>query len=390
MQPGKRRAGIEAVEMLGYVGLATVAQWALTGPLGPQKSFTVFFASTLLTSYRCDWPFAAVAALLGYVIGQGWLNPIGTPLSEAVQGLMYALILALVIGCSQQLRTARATEERRSHERLAEHNRQKAAEIEARCTAVARDTDRLKTDFLKTMSHELRTPMNAIMGFTDLLTDGHAGQLNPAQREYVQTVHDSAIELLRVLDTVLEAANLLSGRTTTSPALVDATETIELALREVEPRARAKQLALVGPSAPVEPITTDGRKLKYILLLLLDNAIKFTPNGRIEVSATKQGRMLVIEVSDTGVGIPDADRMHIFELFRQGSEGLARQHGGTGVGLFLARGLARLLEGDLEAGPSQKGARFVLRIPDAAAAEPYRQPPVVDKSRAGAAQRRSP
>ena len=100
--------------------------------------------------------------------------------------------------------------------------------------------------------------------------------------------------------------------------------------------------------------------------------------------------MLAIEVRDTGVGIPAADRSHIFELFRQGSEGLARQHGGTGVGLFLARGLARLLEGDLEAAPSQKGARFVLRIPDAAAAEPYRQPPTLKSDHASVTQRRSP
>lgn len=382
MHPGSRRASLESIEMLGYVSLATIAQWALTGPLGPQKSFTAFFASTLLASYRCDWPFAVVAALLGYAIGQRWLSPIGTPASDGFVALGYGLISALVIGCSQHLRTARAAEERRSRERLAEQTRQYAAEIEARCTAVARDADRLKTDFLKTMSHELRTPMNAIMGFTDLLTDGHAGQLNPAQREYVQTVHDSAIELLRVVDTVLEAANLLSGRTTASPALVDPVETIELALREVEPKAHAKQLALVGPNGPIEPMTTDGRKLKYIVSLLLDNAVKFTPHGRIEVSASKQGRMLVIEVRDTGVGIPEADRSHIFELFRQGSEGLTRQHGGTGTGLFLAQGLARLLGGDLEAAPSQQGARFVLRVPDTASAEAYRQPPAVEEGRA--------
>ena len=286
--------------------------------------------------------------------------------------LPYLAISMLVIGGTSSYRICK---ERQAERQVRDQATAQAAEAEARCQTALQHAEYVKTAFLKTMSHEFRTPLNAIMGFTELLTDDQAGPLNSLQRQYLEIVHGAGRELLHVLDLVLETAQLLSGRTQVSAALVDPLETIEQALRDVRSRAQDKRLQLVGPDGPLQAVCTDGRKMHHILSLLLDNAIKFTPRGCIEVRASKQADVLVIEVRDSGIGIPASELPHIFDLFRQGEPGLDRHHGGTGVGLFLARSLARLLGGELDATSNEgKGTKFVLQIPDLVPTEPYQQP----------------
>ena len=226
---------------------------------------------------------------------------------------------------------------------------------------------RHKSEFLANMSHELRTPLTAIIGFSEVLTERMFGELNDKQAEYLQDISSSGQHLLSLINDVLDLSKIEAGRMELELADFDLPSAIENALILLRERASRRRITL-EPSIDerVGSIRGDERKVKQVLLNLLSNALKFTPEGgRIDVSARLQDGAAEVAVTDTGVGIAPEDREAVFEEFRQ--VGTAdKKAEGTGLGLALSRKFIELHGGRIwvesEVG---KGSTFGFTLPSA-------------------------
>ena len=224
---------------------------------------------------------------------------------------------------------------------------------------------RHKSEFLANMSHELRTPLNAIIGFSEVLTERMFGELNEKQDEYLKDIHASGQHLLSLINDILDLSKIEAGRMELELADFDLPTAIENALILVRERAIRRGIRL---SCTIDErlgmIGGDERKVKQVLLNLLSNALKFTPEGgRIDVGARLHGLMAEISVTDTGIGIALEDHAAVFEEFRQ--VGTAdKKAEGTGLGLALSRKFIELHGGRvwLKSQVGQ-GSTFTFTIP---------------------------
>jgi PAS domain S-box-containing protein len=227
----------------------------------------------------------------------------------------------------------------------------------------AEEANRTKSLFLATMSHEIRTPINAVMGYVDLMDLEIAGPLTEVQRAHLERVRASNMHLLGIIDEILDFSRLDAIRVNLERRVSRIGAPIRAGLVMVQAQAQSKRVALTdsvsGLAADV-PYWGDENRVRQILLILLSNALKFTPTGgRITVSAgtasrpaadaqlSGPGPWVYVRVEDTGPGIPSSRLAAIFEPFEQADMSLTREHGGTGLGLTIAKRLALLMEGDL-------------------------------------------
>ena len=225
------------------------------------------------------------------------------------------------------------------------------------------EMNRLKSDFLATMSHELRTPLNSIIGFSEVLSGSE--QLNERHRRYASNIQSSGRMLLAMINDILDLAKIESGKMEVRSEDFSIRDVCEGLTNLCRPVAERKNITLECRLDEAIPLLRqDPGKMRQILYNLLSNAIKFTPEGgRVTLRARADGRFVVIEVQDTGIGIADEDRDTIFEKFRQakvpgqGENVLTREHQGTGLGLSIVRELTKLLGGevqlDSQAGPGK-------------------------------------
>ncbi|HEU4630539.1 MAG TPA: ATP-binding protein [Gemmatimonadaceae bacterium] len=232
----------------------------------------------------------------------------------------------------------------------------------ARLLAQAEAASEAKGAFLTTVSHELRTPLTALDGYGELLADGILGPLTPEQQETVQRMHAVTQSLAAMIDEMLTATSLEAGREVVRAGPVATAEVLQTAAAVIEPLARQKGLhveVVIPPDAPV--ITTDAVKVRQILRNLAENAVKFTHAGGVTLSLEQREGELRFRVRDTGIGIPASGHGRIFRPFTQLDGTLTRRYGGTGIGLYIASRLARLLGGriELESAPG-KGSTFEL------------------------------
>lgn len=228
----------------------------------------------------------------------------------------------------------------------------------------AEEARRLKSEFLANVSHELRTPLTAVLGYAYLLQEGLSSGLSEEQRAAVQKLESSAIALMGRINDLLDLSELRQGGTSPQLEACDAVGLARAALAVHAPPAPGVVLSTDFPDHAV-PVRTDPGAAVRILRSLLDNAIKFTSQGSIRFSvAETEGDRLLWTVEDTGIGIAPEEYERIFDEFRQGDGSTTRQYGGAGLGLALARGLARRLGGDI-AVRSQVGvgSAFALRLP---------------------------
>jgi signal transduction histidine kinase len=252
-----------------------------------------------------------------------------------------------------------------SHAAMAVDNARLFREIEdkSRQLEVA---NRHKSEFLANMSHELRTPLNAIIGFSEVLLERMFGALNEKQEEYLRDVLSSGRHLLSLINDILDLSKIEAGRMELELTRFNLPLALENALTLVRERASRHGITLsLGISADAGDLVGDERKLKQILLNLLSNALKFTPEGgRVDVRATLADGFVEIAVSDTGVGIAPADQEAIFEEFRQVGSDYASKREGTGLGLTLTRKFVELHGGQIwvKSEPG-KGSTFTFTLP---------------------------
>ncbi|MEW6219471.1 MAG: ATP-binding protein [Thermodesulfobacteriota bacterium] len=236
------------------------------------------------------------------------------------------------------------------------------------------ELNQIKSNFLANMSHELRTPMNSIIGFTDLLLDEVDGKINAEQRRSLEKVSANASHLLRLINDILDLSKIEAGRITLEPERFSISSLISSIMPLFEVRIREKNLQYsVAVDQEADLVYADPEKVKYILINLITNAIKFTQAGGIDVVVRTSRRgvapgqpPLFVEVSvvDTGIGIEEEHITRIFNKFVQADPSAAKGAEGTGLGLAIARSLVALHKGviwvDSEPG---KGSRFHFTIP---------------------------
>jgi signal transduction histidine kinase len=226
--------------------------------------------------------------------------------------------------------------------------------------------NRLKSEFLANMSHEIRTPMNAVINFSSLILDGTYGDISPDLRDAVEEIDRNGSALLVLINDILDLARIEAGAMTlqVEPCRPEACVDGALAALEYDAHEKGLELArVVEEGLPM--LECDGRRItQHVLVNLVKNAIKFTPEGGIEVGATRDGEDVHFHVADTGVGIPEHERENIFESFRQVDGSLTREAEGTGLGLTIARKFVELHGGRIwvesEVG---RGSTFHFTLP---------------------------
>jgi len=220
------------------------------------------------------------------------------------------------------------------------------------------------------MSHELRTPLNSVIGFANVLHKNKTGGLTDKELNFVQRIVSNGRHLLALINEVLDLAKIEAGRMELSLETVDVPDLVRETASQIEGQVRDKPVELiVDADLDLEPIETDGHKLKQVLINLVGNAIKFTEHGSVTVSveADETGRNPgSITVVDTGIGISPDRLGAIFEAFQQADSGTSRRFGGTGLGLTISRSMVKLLGGELVVTSEEgKGSRFMVQLPNA-------------------------
>lgn len=222
--------------------------------------------------------------------------------------------------------------------------------------------NRMKSDFVSMMSHELRTPLHIMMGYTNLLLDKHFGPLAGGQQDALRRIDKSAQDLLALINATLDLGRLETGQISVDSCAI----ALPALMREIEDETRELQrtpdLLFVWDVPPELPVLwSDPVKLKVIVKNLIDNAAKFTREGRVHIRAGAQAGGIEISVADTGIGIAPDVLPVIFDSFRQGERPDVRRYGGLGLGLYIVRRLVELLEGAVNV-ESQLGRGSVFRI----------------------------
>ena len=231
--------------------------------------------------------------------------------------------------------------------------------------AMAEAASRAKSEFLAHMSHEIRTPLNGILGFAELLRRGRGSA--EQQAGYVQTISSSGRHLLSLIDDILDLSKIEAGRMEFEQIQASPHQVITEVLSVLRVRAQEKGLSLEcqWTSGVPETILTDPARLRQLLMNLVGNAIKFTEHGSVVLQVTVEPKSpeprFVIEVRDTGIGIPEDRIDNIFVPFEQANKSITRRFGGTGLGLAIARCIARGLGGEITV-ESKPGEGSVFRV----------------------------
>jgi two-component system, NarL family, sensor histidine kinase BarA len=248
-----------------------------------------------------------------------------------------------------------------------------------------KELDRLKSNFLATVSHELRTPLTSIIGYSEMLVEGLAGEMTSEQREFVQTIRDKGEQLLQLIKGLLDLSKLESGTMSLRKTQTDILGTLRDVAQTMTPTARKKEVELaVEVENGLPLIWADTERLRQVFLNLTENAIKFTPpQGKVTLSARMtaieaarpedaggvvilSARRTAIEfrVSDTGIGIPELERDRVFDAFYQVDSSSTREAGGTGLGLSIVRRLIDGHDGTVRiTDNTPRGTVFVVTIP---------------------------
>jgi signal transduction histidine kinase len=242
--------------------------------------------------------------------------------------------------------------------RLFKEIQEKSAQLEV--------ANRHKTEFLANMSHELRTPLNAIIGFSEVLLQRMFGELNPQQADYLEDIMSSGRHLLTLINDILDLSKIEAGRMELEAAPFSLVAALNNAVTLVRERATSHGIRLELEVAPeLDTMVADERKLKQVVVNLLTNAVKFTPDGgTVSLRAARENGEVRLSVHDTGIGIAREDQERIFEEFQQATHRGDQSREGTGLGLTLSKRMVELHGGTLSVSSTPgKGSTFTVALP---------------------------
>ncbi len=265
----------------------------------------------------------------------------------------------------EQLKAVSAKLEEKVREATAELAHQN--ELLRRQAVALEQASAAKSQFLANMSHEFRTPLNAILGYTSMLLQSVHGALSTPQRKSLTRVDSNARHLLEVINEILDITRIEAGRMPLNVTRFETSDLIKEVLSELEPiMARSTIRVTWNVLGRVPALRTDRQKVKQIVVNLLSNALKFTHEGWVKITARhhRKSDTIIIAVQDTGIGIGPEDQERVFEDFKQVDNSPTRAYGGTGLGLSICRRLAKMLNGkvSLESQLGQ-GSTFTLTVP---------------------------
>jgi signal transduction histidine kinase len=264
----------------------------------------------------------------------------------------------------------RALDRLRGAERVARTEAENAHRLLAEQNEQLREADRLKDEFVALISHDLRTPLTSILGYLELTLEDE--ELTGTQRGYLEVVDRNAQRLLRLVSDLLFVARLEAGQLELHQSELDLAAVVRQSVAEAEPRAAAGGIKLTCETEPVPHVNADKGRIFQLLDNLVSNAIKFTPDGgSVRVSVTAANGGVLLEVADTGMGIPSDEQRRLFERFFRSSTASERQIQGTGLGLYIARAIVEAHGGDIsfESEPG-RGTAFRIEMPVERAAVP--------------------
>jgi signal transduction histidine kinase len=262
-----------------------------------------------------------------------------------------------------------------------------------------KELDRLKSNFLATVSHELRTPLTSIIGYSEMLTEGIAGELTNEQREFIGTIHEKGEQLLGLIKGLLDLSKLESGTMSMRRRPILIREVLDEVISTLAPIARRKAVTLrLEHDGSATELRADPERLRQVFINLVDNALKFTPEKgvvtlrvRTVTSSSEEGSdmdagfalmapaaaRVEVRVIDTGIGIPEHEREKVFDPFYQVDSSSTREYGGTGLGLSIVKRLVEAHGGGVSIeGNVPRGAVFVVTLPAGTQAS-MRPPPSV-------------
>jgi signal transduction histidine kinase len=242
--------------------------------------------------------------------------------------------------------------------------RQALLENERAARVLAERVNSLKDEFLAIVSHELRSPLSAIAGWAHIIQ----GAASPEDfQNGLEVIQQSVRVQTKLIEDLLDISRMASGRMRLDPQPLEPRSFIDAAVEAVWPAAETKAIRVHKTlDLAVGPVTGDPSRLQQVMVNLLTNAVKFTPEqGYIEVGLQRRGDQAEITVTDTGIGIPAAFLPHVFDRFCQADDSIHRRYGGLGLGLAIVKHLVELHGGDVSAeSPGEgRGARFVVRLP---------------------------
>ncbi len=243
--------------------------------------------------------------------------------------------------------------------------RKKAEEDLIAAKEKAEESDRLKTAFLHNVSHEIRTPMNAIIGFSSLLNEPDLSEED--RHQYIDIIFQSGGQLLSIINDIVDIANVESGQAKVNLTEFNLNSTLKSLNEQFSINGKQNNVTINLKTTLTDDdsiIVTDNTKLIQILSNLINNAIKFTKNGRIDFGYVLKDNALEFSVKDTGIGIPPEYHSRIFDRFYQVDSAVSRKYSGTGLGLSICKGYVELLGGTIRVeSESGKGTLFVFTIP---------------------------
>lgn len=230
-----------------------------------------------------------------------------------------------------------------------------------------KDLDKAKSEFLSIASHQLNTPLTAIRGYISMLLEGDYGQLDEKQKPIVDIVNKSAVRLIDLIKNLLDISRIESGRLELNLAAIDLAQQAKELVQDLLPNALNKKLELEfhAPTDHVAHVVADQQRIRQVMLNIVDNAIKYTPSGRVDVYVEQKEDEVIFSVKDTGKGITEEEITRLFNKFTRVG-GASRYHTeGTGLGLYVAKQIVKEHHGDVgvESPGMGKGSTFIMRLP---------------------------
>ena len=299
-----------------------------------------------------------VEAIAGKVLSSlGELTAIVTILHDRTEAIERAQLY-------EQLKEASNELEGKVRSATAELNRQN--ELLRRQALELVNASAAKSQFLANVSHELRTPLNAVLGYAAVTQQGVSGPLTEGQQRNLQRIEANGRHLLMLIDEILDITRIEAGRMPVQIAEFEVAHLLQEVLVELEPIINRSKLTVITAIDPELPaLKSDRQKVKQVLVNLLSNAVKFTAQGSLVIDGRMEdGAYVALSVTDTGIGIAEADQAAIFDDFRQVDSTPRRAYGGTGLGLAICRRLATILRGNISVRSELGcGSTFTLRLP---------------------------